>query len=213
MSNNYFNINEYRYNTVMHCKTVKEVKTVLDYLKAVGRPWCPDYSKSNAYAVVNKVYSNYRENTCIDFKLNGFACVDFYKREDYVILEFDDFDWFSVNDIKDGMLVVTSNGERYVKLSHFLIGDKSYIPLSAYDYSLCNTNDHHKDIIAVYSSNMLYPYDGVKELFSYNCNTAYAKSHCVYEKRLPTIPRKLTIRQIEEKLGYPIEVVSENENN
>ena len=114
-----------------------------------------------------------------------------------------------MNDIKDGMLVVTSNGERYVKLSHFLVGDKSYIPLSAYDYSLCNTNDHHKDIIAVYSSNMLYPYNGVKELFSYNCNTDYAQSHRVYEKRQPVIPRKLTISQIEEKLGYPIEVVRE----
>ena len=209
MSNNYFNINEYSYNTVIHCKTVKEVKTVLDYLKTVGHPWCPDYNGKNAYAIAKETYSRYCENTCINFKFDSFASMDFYKREDYVILEFDDFDWFSVNDIKDGMLVVTSNGERYVKLSHFLVGDKSYIPLSAYDYSLCNTNDHHKDIIAVYSSNMLYPYNGVKELFSYNCNTDYAQSHCVYEKRHPVIPRKLTISQIEEKLGYPIEVVRE----
>lgn len=111
------------------------------------------------------------------------------------------------------MYVVTSNGERYVKLSSFLVGESSYIPLSAYDYFLCNIDNHHKDIVAVYSSDVLYPYSGFKELFSCSCGTAYAKSHCVYEKRLPAIPRKLTIRQLEEKLGYSIEVVSENEKN
>lgn len=211
MNTNYFNINQYNYNTtVMHCKTVKEVKTLFDYLKAVGHPWCPNYNKKNAYAIAEEVYSSYRENTCIDFKLCGFADIDFYERKNYVILEFNNFDWFNLNDIKDGMLVVTSDGGKYVKLSSFLVGESLYIPLSAYDdYLLYNIYNHHKDIVAVYSSDMLYPYNGIKELFSYGYDTDYAKSHCVYEKRPPVtvVPRKLTIRQIEEKLGYPVDIV------
>lgn len=209
MSNNYFNINEYRCNTVMHCRTVKEVKILFDYLKAAGHPWCPDYNEENAYAIAKEIYSRYRENTCINFKLDSFAYVDFYKREDYTILEFDNFDWFGLDDIKDGMLVVTSDGRKYVKLSSFLVGESPSIPLSSYDYLLCNTYNHSKDIVAVYSSDMLYPYNSIKELFSYGYDTDYAKSHCVYEKRPPVtvVPRKLTIRQIEEKLGYPVDIV------
>ena len=82
MSNNYFNINEYSYNTVIHCKTVKEVKTVLDYLKTVGHSWCPDYNGKNAYAIAKEVYSRYCENTCINFKFDSFASMDFYERKD-----------------------------------------------------------------------------------------------------------------------------------
>lgn len=104
------------------------------------------------------------------------------------------------------MLVVTSDGGKYVKLSSFLVGESSYIPLSVYDYFLCNIYNHRKDIVAVYSSDMLCPYSGIKEIFYYSCDNGYAKSHCVYEKSVPT---KLTIKQIEEKLGYPVEVVQE----
>lgn len=209
MNNNYFNINEYSRDTVMHCKTVKEVKILFDYLKATGRPWCLSYNKENAYAIAEKIYSKYREDTCIKFKAyNSFAGIDFYKRRNCVVLEFENFDWFNLNDIEDGMLVVTSNGERYVKLSHFLVGESSCIPLSAYDDFLCNTDNRCKDIVAVYSSDVLYPYRGIKELFlSYRCDTGYAQSYCVYEKSV--VPRKLTIKQIEEKLGYPVEVVQE----
>lgn len=205
MNNNYFNINAYKYDTVMHCKTVKEVKTLFDYLKAKGHPWCLNYNKENAYAIAEKVYATYRKDTCINFKVGGFANIDFYKGKNCVIIEFDDFNWFSLEDIKDGMLVVTTDGERYIKLSSFLVGESSCIPFSAYDYFLCNTDNHCKDIITVYSSDMLYPYLGIKELFlSYRCDTGYAQSHRIYEKRPP---KKLTIEQIEEKLGYPIEII------
>ena len=205
MNNNYFNINEYSCNTVMHCKTVKEVKILLDYLKATGHPWCLSYNKENAYAIAEKIYSQYGEDTCIKFKPNcGFAWIYFYKRYNYVVLEFENFDWFNLNDIEDGMFVVTSNGRKYVKLSSYLVGESYCIPLSAYDYFLCNTYNHRKDIVAVYSSDILYPCGGIKELFAHDFN--YAKSHCVYEK---SVPRKLTIKQIEEKLGYPVEVVQE----
>lgn len=208
MNNNYFNINEYNCNTVMHCKTVKEIKILFDYLEAVDRPWCPSYNKENAYAIAEKVYSTYRENTCICFKFGSFAKIDFYEKRNCVILEFENFDWFNLNDIKDGMLVVTSDGEKYVKLSSFLVGESSYIPLSAYDYFLCNTDNRCKDIVTVYSSDLLYPYRGIKELFlSYRCDTGYAQSYCVYEKSV--VPIKLTVKQIEEKLGYPVEVVRE----
>lgn len=206
MNNNYFNINNYSYDTVMHCKTLKEVKILLDYLKAVDRPWCPNYNKENAYAITKEIYSRYRENTCIGFKFCGFAKIDFYEERNCVILEFENFDWFNLNDIEDGMLVVTSDGRKYVKLSSFLVGESPSIPLSSYDYFLCNTYNHRKDIVSVYSSDMLYPYSGIKEIFSCDCDTNYAKSHCVYEK---SVPRKLTIKQIEEKLGYPVEVVQE----
>lgn len=208
MNNNYFNINEYNCNTVMHCKTVKEIKILFDYLKAVDKPWCPSYNENNAYKIAEKIYSSYRENTCIDFKLGGFAKIDFYEKRNCVILEFENFDWFNLNDIKDGMLVVTSDGEKYVKLSHFLVGESSCIPLSAYGYFLCNTDNRCKDIVAVYSSDVLYPYRGIKELFlSYRCDTGYVQSYCVYEKSV--VPRKLTVKQIEEKLGYPVAVVRE----
>lgn len=209
MNNNYFNINKYSYNTVMHCKSVKEIKILLDYLEAAGHPWCLNYNKEDAYAIAEKIYSDYRMDTYINFKLGSLVDMDFCEEQDYVILEFENFDWFNLNDIEDGMLVVTSNGERYVKLSHFLVGESSYIPLSAYDYFLCNTDNPDGDIVAVYSSDMLHPYAGIRGFFAYNCNTTYAKSQCVYEKRPPVVPRKLTIKQIEEKLGYPVEVVRE----
>lgn len=207
MSNNYFDINKYSTYTVMHCKTVKEVKTVLDYLKAVGRPWCPDYNEEDAYEIAKKIYSTYCENTCINVKLSGFAPIDFFKRKNYIILEFDDFDWFSLNDIKDGMLVTTYDGERYIKLSSHLVGKSSSISLLNYDYLLCNTSNHHKDIVAVYSSDVLYVYKGISDLLNYVVNSGYVQARCIYEKRQPIIPQKLTVEQIEEKLGYPIEIV------
>lgn len=207
MNNNYFNINDYRYKTVMHCKTVKEIKTLLDYLEVVGHQWCVSYSKKTAYAIAHEVYSKYRENTCINFKIGSFAYVDFYEREGYTILEFDDFDWFSLDDIKDGMCVTTYDGERYIKLSSHLVGESSCISLSNYDYLLHNTSNHHKDIVAVYSSDVLYVYKGISDLFNYAMSSGYAQARCIYERRQPIIPKKLTIEQIEEKLGYPIEIV------
>lgn len=207
MDNNYFDINKYNSSTVMHCKTVEEVKTLFDYLEAVGRPWCIDYSKENAYAIANKVYSNYHENTCINFKISSFAYVYFYKRKDYTILEFDDFDWFGLDDIKDGMCVTTYDGERYIKLSSHLVGESSCISLSNYDYLLRNTSNHHKDIVAVYSSDVLYVYKGIRDIFNYAMNSGYAQARCIYETRQSIIPQKLTVEQIEEKLGYPIEII------
>lgn len=59
MNNNYFNINKYSYNTVMHCKSVKEIKILLDYLEAAGHPWCLLYNKEDAYAIAEKIYSDY----------------------------------------------------------------------------------------------------------------------------------------------------------
>lgn len=207
MSNNYFDINKYSTYTVMHCKTVEEVKTIFDYLSAAGRPWCPDYSEEDAYEIAKKIYLAYGENTCINFKISGFAPVDFFKRKSYVILEFDDFDWFSLDDIKDGMCVTTYDGERYIKLSSHLVGKSSCISLSNYDYLLRNTSNHHKDIVAVYSSDVLYVYKGISDLFNCAMNSGYAQARCIYETRQPIIPQKLTVEQIEEKLGYPIEII------
>lgn len=59
MNNNYFNINNYSCDTVMHCKTVKEVKTMLDYLNAIGHSWCLEYNEETAYDIANKIYSSY----------------------------------------------------------------------------------------------------------------------------------------------------------
>ena len=210
MSNNYFDINKYNTNTVIHCKTVKEIKTLLDYLDAVGHQWCISYNKESAYAIAKELYSRYRENTCINFKLGCFAGVDFYERKGYTIFEFDDFNWFGLDDIKDGMCVITYDGERYIKLSSYLVGQSSRISLSNYDYLLRNTSNHHKNIVAVYSSDILYTYKGISDdFFNYTMNLScgYAQSYCIYKKRQPITLKKLTVEQIEEKLGYPIEII------
>lgn len=207
MDNNYFDINKYSSGTVMHCKTVEEIKTLLDYLEAVGHRWGVSYNKESAHGIAVELYASYRENTCIDIKLGCFGNIDFYKRKVCTILEFDAFDWFGLDDIKDGMCVTTYDGERYIKLSSHLVGKSSCISLSNYDYLLRNKSNHHKDIVAVYSSDVLYVYKGIGDLFNYVMNSGYAQARCIYEKRQPIIPQKLTVEQIEEKLGYPIEII------
>ena len=202
----------------VHCKTMKELKIFLDYLSDIKHPF-PGYNKEDPEHIICIMYSEYGSNLCV-FIHNGwtsptkrsfrFEYGSIRQHENYDILEFSDFDWFTKYDIEDGMLVTTYDGERYIKLSSYLVGQSSCISLSNYDYLLRNTSNRHKSIVAVYSSDILYTYKGISDdFFNYmmSLNCGYAQSYCLYERRQPITPKKLTIEQIEEKLGYPIEII------
>ena len=79
-----FDIDDYLGNYVMHCSTEDEANVFLKYLNSVGRRW-----RNGASYLAFKVC---KENIVYYFNNGTFGNYDSVSCE-YVILEFDAFDW------------------------------------------------------------------------------------------------------------------------
>ena len=120
------------------------------------------------------------------------------------------FDWFTIYDIEDGMVVVTRNGAKYIKFNEYLVNEKcNTLPLLAnYDID-CNcrysTDD---DIVAVYSSRALCFNQGISKLLTMaSCFDDY----CIWKRNDDVV--KLTVEDVEKLLGYKVEIVAGKDNN
>ncbi len=83
-----FDIEQYRGNYVMHCKTKKEAETFLGFLHSIGESWCDGMlytERSN--------YEKYGSNTCYEFNIGKFCNLDYFVSDGFEILEFEMFDW------------------------------------------------------------------------------------------------------------------------
>ena len=83
-----FNINDYKGEYAMHCKTEEEVKIFCRYLNSIGKKWCSGTSYSRL-----TIWDNYKEQTCYEFNKGAYSDKSFYEDSGYKILEFSDFEW------------------------------------------------------------------------------------------------------------------------
>ena len=104
-----FNINNYKGNYVMHCKTEEEATDFCNYMHNIGRRWCSGESYLN-----RTCWDWYQKNTAYNFNGNSYANVKFYIENKYTILEWSDFmkkKEFTKADLKTGDIVMRRNGK------------------------------------------------------------------------------------------------------
>lgn len=101
-----FNINNYKGNYVMHCKTEEEARKFCNYLHSIGRKWGTEYSYLDYTH-----YGFYEDETAYAFNEGCYSPTYFYEEHNYTILEFSDFDWeFTKADLKTGDVILKRNG-------------------------------------------------------------------------------------------------------
>ena len=83
-----FNINNYKGNCAMHCKTRAEAESFCRYLDIIGKTW----SDGTGYLENNR-WNFYTDQTCYNFNEGLYCRKSFYEANGYKILEFSDFDW------------------------------------------------------------------------------------------------------------------------
>lgn len=200
----------------VHCKTMKELKIFLDYLSDIKHPF-PGYNKEDPEHIICIMYSEYGSNLCV-FIHNGwtsptkrsfrFEYGSIRQHENYDILEFSDFDWFTKYDIEDGMVVLTRRGTKYIKLDGHLINETYNASLADYDIDCKCRYSRDEDIMAVYSSKALCLDQRINKLLT---ETFCYDDYCIWERNDDVV--KLTVEDIEKLLGYKVEIVVERENN
>ena len=200
----------------IHCKTMKELKVFLDYLSSTDHPF-PGY-KEDPERIMSDMYSAYRSDLCISINFGwisitggrlGYGPIRQYKN--YDILEFSDFDWFTIYDIEDGMVVVTRKGTKYIKFNDYLVSRNcNKLPLLLADYDIdCNYRySTDEDIVAVYSSKALHFDQGISNLL---LRTSCYDNYCIWKRNDDVV--KLTVEDVEKLLGYKVEIVVGKDNN
>ena len=83
-----FNIVDYGTRTVMHCDTEQKAEVFTRYLDQQGMRWCSGQSYRSL-----TMWQECGVCMCYCFQLGTYSSRSFYRKEGYVILEFDDFDW------------------------------------------------------------------------------------------------------------------------
>ena len=144
----YFDIDKYKGNFGMHCKTEEEAKSFCKYLHSLGRTWLSGTSYKT-----DTLWKRYLSRTVYDFNENTFANMDWFKFNNYTILEWEDFmkHTFTKEDLKTGDVVKRRNGDvDIVNLElGMLINVNSWNDLDSLKNDLTDTTDERYDIIAV----------------------------------------------------------------
>ena len=70
-----FNIDDYKGNYVMHCKTEEEAEDFCRYLDSLNRKWC-----NNKKYTEENYWQYYQDETCYDFNDNSFNAKYFFCR-------------------------------------------------------------------------------------------------------------------------------------
>ena len=84
-----FKINDYSdKKVVMHCDARNKAEVFATYLTTRGFKWCTGESYLSSLE-----WENLKERTCYNFNEGSFDCTDWYRKHNYLILEFDDFNW------------------------------------------------------------------------------------------------------------------------
>lgn len=108
-----FNLNDYKGDCAMHCKTKEEAESFCRFLHQNGRKW----SSGDSY-LENDRWDRYERDTVYLFNNGSFCDVEYAKREGLVILEWSDFmenketvSEFTLNDLKPGDFVKLRDGQ------------------------------------------------------------------------------------------------------
>ena len=81
-----FNIEDYKGNYAMHCKTEEESKDFCRYLDSLGRKW----DNGIKYTELN-FWDISKDNTCYSFNYGRCASLSYYETNGYTVLEWSDF--------------------------------------------------------------------------------------------------------------------------
>lgn len=204
-------------DVVIHCETLGQAKRLFKALKVNDIAW---YSGKE----LDEEDTNWKEcgeETCYEYDYQGicYAEVDYYyKHEDvnYEIVDFKDLIVFdeenpNIDDLQTGMILVSKNGEISMVLRDTANGDiisgevwKSFYDLYFYGQRKgCRCSEY--DIVEVWqpTSNMYY-LSGDKKWGEVELTT----EGCIPLYKFET-PKKMTVAQIEEELGYKIEIIEE----
>lgn len=100
---------------------------------------------------------------------------------------------FTKADLKDGMIVEYDNGKRNLVIGHCLVGMKSYTPL----------NDVTEELTYI---NRVYRNPGFGSLTNILENLDLSK-YLVWERQEVEVSKKMTLFEIEEALGYKVEII------
>lgn len=174
----------------VHCKTEEEAEEFIKECFKHGIKWCYSDENTTHWEEVNErnyyVYSGRHL-----YYGNGVS-----NPNEITIVEYKED---SKMELKEGMIIECRNGDRYLlrKVDDVLIGSNfdEYISIS-YDKKL-NENEYNTkdfDIMKVYESNTY----ALEDLF----NNKYLT--CIWKREEP---KKMTLAQISEALGYEVEVI------
>lgn len=114
---------------------------------------------------------------------------------------------FTKADLKDGMVVETKGGKRYVVMGDKFMDYNSYYPLTNYGDDLvpiCYLSREFKEdktIVKVYKSDAKF----LRYYFDSDC------LELIWERKEEEPHKEMTVAEIEEKLGYKIKVVADKE--
>ena len=79
-------VTDLKENEVIHCETEEQANAICKLMHEAGLKWCSgiSYLKYNNFHI-------YEERTCYSAKTGGYACLDYYKRNDYTIHKAEQF--------------------------------------------------------------------------------------------------------------------------
>lgn len=213
-------------DVAIHCKTEEEAKEFALECVKKGFKWCNGES-----LVDNLEFNAYKENTCyrlnpfcdrehgenivkysgIDYFINhSYEIIDWHKglicdgvTYDNVIDENTTQDRFTKDMLKTGMIVELRNGKTGIVLLDTANGDiissTCYMPFDSIYDDLTNVNDNDYDIIKIYQpqTNKSFLPEGKIDLNNKNVKLIWQRQQ----------PKKMTLKEIEKELGYPIEII------
>lgn len=107
---------------------------------------------------------------------------------------------FTKADLKDGMVVEFTNGNRAMVLNNQFIGLHCYSNMDNWSDTLENIHSPFRVITKVYTSKSWY--------LSKYFNEEYLT--LIWERAEEEPAKKMTVAEIEKELGYKVEIVSEN---
>lgn len=97
------------------------------------------------------------------------------------------------SDLKNRMVVEVRDGKRYLVVDELLMRDSGWLVLSDYDEDLMHKYNKNYDIVKVFDC--VKRFDNVEK-----CNDV------IWERQEP---KKITLKELEDILGYPVEIVEE----
>ena len=192
-----FDINNYKGNYAMHCKTEAEAKEFCDYLNSIGKTW----QNGASYAVITN-WDDDAESACYNFNHGSCASIGFYRRHNYTILEWSDFTTeFTKADLQNGMIVEYANGWKRMVLNGNLLN------ITNGRMSLMSICD---DLTSVYQSSL-----NINKAYICNTDALTGLSDVFDEHNLTLIwerkeepkPVEMTLEEVCKALGKEIKIV------
>ena len=191
-----FDINNYKGNYVMHCKTEEEAKEFCDYLHSIGKTW----GDGDSYKKIISWSSTREGGTCYNFNDGWVGSKRSYIDKGYTILEWSDFTTeFTKADLKDGMVVEYRNGDRRLVLGECFVGHNNCSHFNVwYDDNLINNNNAScRDVCKVYKSS--------PELMNQCFDDKYLT--LIWERKEKPEPEEMTLAEVCKALGKEIKIV------